>query len=718
MTALQDAKARAQQFVPSAPGLAGSALGGPAVPYAPRGMSSFARWFTDAAGTTLVAVVPPGQARQSLDTVLAHALAHQHDRDLLLLAPADGAAEFLRRLHLFTSTVRVITYADPAGPLTPRPVPARAHVLSDYRQLAPRPIVRHEVPEKQRAWVQPVIDEAERHGAKPVQTRRYVSWHHDGLQVLRLTSGPRSLHVMAGVKFKNPVAGPPHASERIDGPASAEQIAAWTRVVGFDCTQRDRNAPGLGLAEHLLQSRLEPGMLGLVDLPDPGRRVDSPDPAWEREHFGYRGRGREGFLDFLGIDPDGHLHVVETKVGADAGVLIQALDYAAWVEANEDQIRALRRWPARPTGSRVHVDLVLGRKPSTDTKLDQPLISGYLAGQLEVLTGDVPLRVFVCKDIHAKPLELEPVAAGDLFDSALAARPPVAARRWPARAEQAIRSHGGLPKVHRSVASALLPAALDAYAVLQRAGKLHRWVLSTRSSQAYALNLFAPLEHEGVVAVLNELGLPAVDAEPPVFEHVEHGDPLAEASVHSPHQTQVDVLLRGRDASGRALAAFVEVKLTETDFGHCSAFERAEGAHLENCIAPGLFGSDPSACWQLRNKGKGRRLYDVALGGVPVSLPAPSRSNGGCLVRTSLSQPMRNLALAHHCLAEGYAHRVVFALCAPSGYDGIWRRFAELRAAFPDTDTRSILALPALTVAQAHTDGGALLRARYPEPLL
>jgi hypothetical protein len=672
-------------------------------------MSTFASWFTDAAGTTLVAVVPPGQAAQSLDTVLAHALAHQHDRDLLLVVPADDAAEFLRRLHLFTSTVRVMTYADEAGPLTPRPIPARAHILGEYRRLAPRPIVRHVVPDQQLAWVQPVIDEAERHGAKRIHTRRYVSWHHGGLQVLRLTSGARSLHVMAGVQFKERPAGPPHDSKRIEGPAPAGDIAAWTHVVAYDCTELDRNVPGLGLAEHHLQFRLRPEMLGLAT---------SPELSWEREHFGYRGPGREGFLDFLGIDPAGHLHVVETKVGADAGVLIQALDYAAWVEANEDQVRALRGWPARPTGAKVHVDLVLARKPRTDASPDQPFISGYLAGQLEVLTGDVPLRVFVCEDIQAKRLKPEPVAAADVFDSPMAARPPVAARRWPARTEQAIRSQGGLPKVHRSAASALLPAALDAYAELQRAGKLHRWVLSTRSSQAYALNLFAPLEHDGVVALLNELGLPAVDAEPPAFEHEEHGDPLAEASVQSPHQTQVDVLLRGRDDSGRALAAFIEVKLTETDFGHCSAYARAEGPHLDNCSTPGLFGGDPSACWQLRNKGNGRRLYDVALSGVPVSLPAPPHSDGGCLVRTSLSQPMRNLALAHHWLTEGYADRAVFALCAPSGYEGIWRRFAELRATFPDTDTRSIVALPALTVAETHTDGGTQLRARYPQPLL
>lgn len=61
-----------------------------------------------------------------------------------------------------------------------------------------------------------------------------------------------------------------------------------------------------------------------------------------REFPAYRGLdgsssprlGRPGYIDFLGIDSDGRFHVVETKIGHDPRVVLQALDYAIWVCAN------------------------------------------------------------------------------------------------------------------------------------------------------------------------------------------------------------------------------------------------------------------------------------------------------------------------------------------------------------------------------------------------
>ncbi len=80
------------------------------------------------------------------------------------------------------------------------------------------------------------------------------------------------------------------------------------------------------------------------------------------EFPGWRGPGRPGFIDFLGIDDDDHLHVVETKVGSDPGVLVQALDYAIWVQAQQTVIRQSMGWPAAPARTTVHLDLVLATK--------------------------------------------------------------------------------------------------------------------------------------------------------------------------------------------------------------------------------------------------------------------------------------------------------------------------------------------------------------------
>jgi hypothetical protein len=275
-----------------------------------------------------------------------------------------------------------------------------------------------------------------------------------------------------------------------------------------------------------------------------------------------------------------------------------------------------------------------------------------------------------------------------------------------------------LPLFHRTADQALVVAALPTYADLGRRKRLHKYVLHVRSSQAFALNLFAPLDHDGIVATMRALGLAAVDAFEPEFEYEEPTRALAEARPSSPHQTQVDVVLRGHDGQGRTLVALIEVKLTETDFSGCSAYDNPDNPTRSNCYTPGLFGSEPSACFQLNNHGQGHRRYDTFLADIPVHLPEPPRSDGGCLVRTGLNQPMRNLALAHFLLQDQQAHQVAYALAAPAGYDAIWRRFNELQNAFPDIASRSIVALQAETVADLHPDHGDDLRRRYPEPII
>ena len=275
---------------------------------------------------------------------------------------------------------------------------------------------------------------------------------------------------------------------------------------------------------------------------------------------------------------------------------------------------------------------------------------------------------------------------------------------------------GGL--FHSGPDTALLPAARPVYEQLVAAGLAHRYAMHRRSSQAFGLNLFAPLQPEGIRAVLGRIGLPADDVDAPIFEYVDETDRLAESNADRPHQTQVDVMLRGRTATGERLVALIEVKFTETDFGHCSAYASPANPHPEVCRSAGLFGNGPEQCFQLTSHGTGRRQYDRYLAATPVVAPQGLADSGGCLVRESLNQPMRNLALAQVLLAEGHADRVAYVLCAPSGHLTIWRRFAELRAAFPNTTDRTIRPLTAEVVAAFHPDAGAAVAGRYPAPAL
>lgn len=268
---------------------------------------------------------------------------------------------------------------------------------------------------------------------------------------------------------------------------------------------------------------------------------------------------------------------------------------------------------------------------------------------------------------------------------------------------------------HPDDTSVVLPGAAAALADLRARNVAHRYVRHVRSSQAFALNLFAPLQPAGVTGVFEHLGhsdVVAVDT--PVFEFEDPSDRLGEASARSPHRTQVDVLLRGTSGDGRRIAALIEVKLGETNFGTCSAFASAENPDPDACGQPGLFGGDHDRCFQLSNHGRGHRAYATYLADVPIIEPDLRSDGGGCWLRAGRSQPMRNLALAQMLVAEGDVDVAVFAMAAPLGHTAIWRRFGEFTSMFCDTEAVTIRSLPAHVVAAAHADAGSAFRAKYP----
>lgn len=268
---------------------------------------------------------------------------------------------------------------------------------------------------------------------------------------------------------------------------------------------------------------------------------------------------------------------------------------------------------------------------------------------------------------------------------------------------------GNEPRPHpRQPEIALLPEARAVFADLVSRSLDHRWALHHCSSQAFALNLFAPLDHQRLCAVLARVGLPASSVEQIDFEYSDPADRFGEIRPKSAHQTQIDVVVRGTSAAGDRLVALIEVKFTETDFGHCSAYQNPANPRHDVCRSPGLFGGEPAACFQLANHGDGRRTYYDHLAKIPVVAPFGAGDAGGCLVRESLSQPMRSLALAHLLLNAGEADRVAYVLCAPAQHPTIWRRFAELRAAFPDADGRTSRALASEQVACSTSMGERL----------
>ena len=681
-----------------------------------KAMSQFARWYTDAADELLVAVVATTELPASADEVLAFALAWQQDRDLLLILPPAHCQLVLPRLAWVGTPVRVWQYDNSHAP-QPAPVPSRSEVLAAIRDTqplrTPKPYLL--TPEHQ-DWLKALLASPQMAELTRHEQSGYVSWHSHGLQVMRVARARGGLELRAGVRYSNPTQdmAPVLAPVLINAALTSEHVQQITAAVAAAAEGGGRSLTSDQL-EHRMQASLEVSgrhALGLRDL--------------RREYPAHRGHGRPGFIDFLASDHHGHLHVVETKIGHDPKVVLQALDYGIFVAAHEDQLRKASGWAGRSDG-KLRLDLVLAPKPASGSsdahRRAIPAVSPYIAPQLEALSGDVTWRVFTVADASADDLNPQALARDALWQAVpgrVAA--PVRSPRWAAQVEESLRrptsGTNPKPKMHRAPGDVILPAARHAYDDVAARGLLHRYALHVRSSQSFAFNLFGPLQEDGLAAVWRHLGHDVDSVEIPQFEWEDTQDRLAEASSARPHRTQVDVLLRARDVTGRALAALIEVKLTEPDFGECSALAAPANPDRGTCDHSGLFGGNPAGCFQLANHGHGRRHYDSHLAPLGLAAPTGRQDGGGCWLRTGRSQPMRNLALAHMLIDSGEADAVVYALCAPTGYRTIWRRFSEFASLFPDPPNRTVMALPAEDVTAAHRDCGAAAKARYRAPAL
>ena len=473
-------------------------------------------------------------------------------------------------------------------------------------------------------------------------------------------------------------------------PLSLPELAAFEAAVAV--AVRDRlGGSDAAHREHALQAALSAAGAAVLGLRDP----------MYREYPGWRPVAQPAFLDFLGHDGNA-LHVVETKLGNDAMLTLQALDYWTWVTAHQEEIgRELRLAADRPP----QIDLVVAAP-----KAGEPPLGPYTLPQLEALDGGIRWRV------HVATLDGATVTVQSAAPRRMPAEQDAGQRltrpRHATRLQSALLEDAGLGSdaspVLRDAEANVLPAARDELRRLVAAGLDHRFVGHVRSSQAFALNLFAPLDDAARLAVLRLLGLDAVTVEPAVFEFSDPADQLGESTAARPHHTQVDVLLRGRNAAGLPLLALMEVKLSEIDFGHCSAFGAVGNDRRDVCRSAGAFGGEPGTCFQLRNHDLGqRRRYDEHLDRPALRLLDGAADGGGCLVRLGLNQPMRNVALAR-VLSEAESAEPVYALCAPAGHRTIWRRWSEAETAFGDQDVPTLRRLPAEEIVPLHPDGARL----------
>ncbi len=650
-------------------------------------LSTMCNFFADR--QTLVLVVGDHEKPVDVDKALAYGLAWSGDRDLAVVLPAGKADPTLRRAAFIDAPVRVFTHGIA---WCEHPIPAVHTVIDVFTD----PLVESICDLGAHAsWIAELAAWADGHSDLRASHRpSYLAWHCLGRMVLKVARSKSGLRVSAGVHSTLAVSSySPLVRFDLEGLLTRDEFdavrEAASSVIADRVSGRDT-----GHWEHFLQARLGDhfDLLGL-------QRV-------EREFPCVRPGGDRAYIDLLGVDANGDLHIVETKIGDDVMLIMQGLDYYAWACAHVSDLAKYLQLTKRP---QIFLDFVVSAPAKGG-----PAIGPYTASQAEVIDGSIRWRFMTVTGWHDPSVtpQVDKLPRRTVPDGAAAALSKVVPRcRDRLTNHLALHLHGKLSHNGVTVTSLddhLLPDARPAWDALDAQHKLHKWARHMRSSQAFALNLFAPLPEQAVADLLATVFGSMRSAQRAVFEYEDELDELHESQSKRPHRTQIDVVLRGVTSAGRPVVLALEVKLTESDFGRCSAATSIANDTPHVCTQDGPWGSQPDLCFQLRNHGGPvRRRYDQH---VRPPEYAPDKTAPGCWYRTSGSQPMRNVALGDVIRRREHAD-VRFGLCAPGNNDVIWRRWSDARRVLPDEAT---LDFPAEHVLAHHRpDQVDWLRGRY-----
>ncbi len=596
--------------------------------------------------STLAVFIGPHEPANQVDLALPYAFEHVGDRDLWLVVPHGLTWPFEARLPWIRHHVRLFSFE--FDEMVEVPIPTTAAVHARIRST---PTAKGlEISPERLGWVDEVVAWADGHPRLlPSHRASYLGWQVDGRLALKIEATSKGVRITAGTTTASSL-----LVRELEGPlANPEPIRSAVRASISERLHGDDTAN----LEHRFQARLR----GLPVEARLGLETFLPEYPAMRP----RGTGQKaGSMDFLGVDGEHRLHVVETKVGAaDPMAALQALDYWVWATANQQSLAEDLDADPKLTPALSVITL-----PGPDGRLWHERNSAIAAR----LDRSVPLQVWEGRTELSGALRLTS-----------ADRSRFTTRdRFTDRLRTAVRSAADLPRpgTPSAVPVSIASWARDPYETLDARGDLHSYVRLPYSSQRFALELYGLLDEGGCRRLLaRHFG--AIETASICFEWTDPDDLLREATSARPYRTQVDVLIEGETIAGERVAMFIEVKLTEDEFGGCSHAD--ESPNPATCATDGSFGDDPSTCWQLLNRGLGpSRRYDEVLTfeqGPTVdqwSDGPPLEMGAGCWWRRR-NQPMRLAALAEAQAEAGRLDDYVVALTAPAGHGSIRRRWAE-----------------------------------------
>lgn len=352
------------------------------------GMSRLADWY--ASDDRLVGVSASAYRDRAIQ-LLAYGLEHADGRELQLVLPIPAVEPTLARAACLAAPMTV--YANRRGEVGEGPQSGMSfdEAVRWYGRLGPpRPLLPwldegsvtgSAAPPTWPEWLVALVDHVEMFRVERVRRPSYRSWHYRGRQVLKVVEAKNHVIITAGVNYQKPAAGQPAAVVEKLSKSREPSVAlrASIREAVEGAVLRRHTAEDAGHAEHLLQGAIgtDPSLIGLTE-------VVRELPAW-RPSGKKPKRAGGGFLDFVGLDVDGTLHAVETKIGPDAQLGLQALDYWLWCTAHRHELD--RQLGGRSAG--VELDVVLGHHPT------KTLMHPAARATLQALHGAVPWRCHI-----------------------------------------------------------------------------------------------------------------------------------------------------------------------------------------------------------------------------------------------------------------------------------------------------------------------------------
>lgn len=382
------------------PGQWAASVGLPTKPWSPVGfpLPSAVTFLGD--DEWLVAAVPPGAKRSAGDQALAYGIAHAGNRRLALLLPdhltlaARLRATGLRDVEVFT----INEHGDDGDRVTPTPT-----VSAEDRQIqaatAQLGSARLKLSEEQEAWLAPLNELAVYPYLVPAHRKAYRAWHCMGRQLINVRKADKgnALLVTAGVDYSHPTPDHPVAHHlTLSGLLTGEEFEEVKKAVYRGMIDR---FAGTDQDQHL-EHRMQAVMKG-----HPECFIPTPLSHIEREFPARRPNGRPAFLDFLYVDQNRRLHIVETKIGLDEMLVIQGLDYWLWANANLEQLSQHFDVGAI---SDIAIDYVVATKNDRPIAEDPQatLLSSYAPAQLRRLRDNVTRAVYRCQGWRSDHPEL------------------------------------------------------------------------------------------------------------------------------------------------------------------------------------------------------------------------------------------------------------------------------------------------------------------------